>query len=274
MNFYFTVKTGRYLFKILPFTICIFFILIACGEGEAGLDAVASQYTYRIINEYPHDSNAFTQGLFFHNGYLYEGTGRYGASSIRRVDLQTGEVLQNHALDSRYFGEGITLFGDTLYQLTWTSRTGFIYDKESFDQLGTFNYPTQGWGLTNDNSRLIMSDGSATLYFLDPETLQNTGELLVTYNNAPVTRLNELEYINGEIYANVYMTDYIVTINPLSGQVTGWINLQGLLSSSEQPASMESVLNGIAYDSTGGRLFVTGKLWPKIFEIELVEIPG
>lgn len=274
MNIRSAVSPSHSIIKFIFLITLPVFVFMACDEGEARLDNPVSQYGYQVITEFPHDSDAFTQGLLYNNGYLYEGTGRYGASSIRKVDLETGEVLQIRSLDSRYFGEGITLYSDTLLQLTWTSRTGFIYDKDSFEQVGTFSYPTEGWGLTHDSSRLIMSDGSATIYFLDPQTLKTVDEILVTYNDSPVSRLNELEYINGEIYANVYLTDYIVTIDPLTGEVTGWINLEGILSSSERPMNAESVLNGIAYDSVGDRLFVTGKLWPKIFEIVLVKNQG
>ena len=229
-------------------------------------------YTYRIIHTYPHDREAYTQGLLFTDGVLYESTGLVGASSLRKVALETGEVLQFYAVPEPYFGEGLTLFGDRLIQLTWKSQTGFVYDRESFALLGTFSYPTQGWGLTHDTQQLIMSDGSATLHFLDPWTFEELGQVQVYDDNGPVVRLNELEYIGGQIYANIYLTDLVARIDPESGRVTAWIDLAGLL----QPEDLDppvNVLNGIAYDAQGERLFVTGKLWPKLFEIELVPQP-
>ena len=231
----------------------------------------ARHYTYRVINSFPHNRLAFTQGLIFEDGIFYEGTGLRGRSSLRKVDVETGTVLQQLDLANQYFGEGITAFGNRIIQLTWTSQTGFIYDKNSFAMLGSFHYPTQGWGITHDGTRLIMSDGTATLYFWDPETLEEIGSVLVLDGNTPVPQLNELEYIHGEVYANVWLTDYIVRIDPNSGQVTGWINLSDILPAEDRTGA-ENVLNGIAYDATDSRLFVTGKLWPKVFEIELVEV--
>jgi glutamine cyclotransferase len=225
-------------------------------------------YTYNIVNVYPHDEAAFTQGLVFEDGILYEGTGRRGESTLRRVDLETGEVIQVYGLPEQFFGEGITVFGDKIIQLTYTSGKGFVYDKNSFDLLQEFEYPTdQGWGITYNDSALIMSDGSATLYFLDPATFQSVGQVEV-HDEEPVTSLNELEYINGSVYANIWKEDKIAIINPQNGQVTGWIDLGGLRDSVNQLTS--DVLNGIAYDQKTGRLFVTGKLWSKLFEIELV----
>jgi glutamine cyclotransferase len=228
--------------------------------------AVAS---YQVINTYPHDPGAFTQGLVYEDGVLYEGTGLNGHSSLRKVALETGTVLQSHELAQEYFGEGIAIFGDKIFQLTWQSHVGFIYDKASFEQVGQFEYPTEGWGLTQDGSRLIMSDGTAMLHFLDPQTLQETGTVEVTDQGNPVKQLNELEYIDGQIYANIWQTDMIARIAPQSGQVLGWINLEGLLSPAERQPPTD-VLNGIAYDAAGDRLFVTGKRWPKLFEIKLV----
>jgi len=227
-------------------------------------------YTCRIVHTYPHDPDAFTQGLEYHDGYLYEGTGRYGKSSVRKVDLATGEVLQIHHLDSKYFGEGITIFNSRLIELTWMSHLGFIYHLADFSPIKTFRYPTEGWGLTNDGRRLIMSDGSATLYFLDPETLEITGRIKVTFNETPVTQLNELEYIRGAVYANVFQTNYIVAIDPRTGRVTRWIDLSGLSDQAGVTFNPEAVLNGIAYDPNTDRMFVTGKLWGKLFQIELV----
>jgi glutamine cyclotransferase len=199
---------------------------------------------------------------------LLEGTGLNGRSSLRRVVLETGAVQQIYQLPDEYFGEGITLFGDRIYQLTWQSNTAFVYDKQSFRFLGRFSYPTEGWGLTHDGRRLIMSDGSATLFFRDPETFAETGRIDVFDENGPVTRLNELEYVRGEIWANVWQTDRVARIAPETGQVLGWIDLSGLLQPEDLAQSVD-VLNGIAYDPQGDRLFVTGKLWPKLFEIRL-----
>jgi glutamine cyclotransferase len=225
-------------------------------------------YTYQIINVYPHDRGAFTQGLVFTDGILYEGTGLNGQSTLRKVELETGEILQSYELPADYFGEGIAIFDNQLIQLTFQTRIGFVYDKESFDQIGEFSYPTEGWGLTQDGTRLIMGDGSATLYFRDPETLEETGQVTVFDANGPVTQINELEYINGEIYANIWRTERLARINPDTGQVTAWIDLSGLLTPEERSGT--DVLNGIAYDAENDRLFVTGKWWPKLFEIDIV----
>ena len=228
-------------------------------------------YSYEIINSYPHDPAAFTQGLIYLDGVLYEGTGRYGQSSLRQVDLETGDVLTLTTMPEQYFGEGITILDDKIYQLTWKSQTGFIYDQDSFELLETFSYPTEGWGLTHDGQQLIMSDGTNNLYFLDPDTLEVNGRLPIHDNQGnPIVRLNELEYINGEIYANIWQTNQIIRIDPQSGQVTAWIDLTGLLAQ-ETLSQPVDVLNGIAYDATNGRLFVTGKLWPMLYEIKLVE---
>ncbi|NEP12161.1 MAG: glutaminyl-peptide cyclotransferase [Symploca sp. SIO2C1] len=229
-------------------------------------------YTYSIVKTYPHDREAFTQGLIYHDGVLYEGTGLRGKSSLRRVELETGKVLQIHPLNRRYFGEGITLWENRIIQLTWTSQKGFVYNPETFEKLREFTYRTEGWGITHDTKRLIMSDGTDTLYFLNPDTFEEIGSIQVQYQDKPVTHLNELEYINGEIFANVWQTDLIARISPQTGRVLSWIDLTGLLESESQLSSYgsEDVLNGIAYDELGDRLFVTGKLWPKLFEIKLV----
>jgi glutamine cyclotransferase len=225
-------------------------------------------YTYTIVHTYPHDPGAFTQGLIYENDMLYEGTGLWGRSSLRKVELETGNVLQILALSNQFFGEGITIFDDRIIQLTWQSRTGFVYD-DDFELLQTFKYPTEGWGITHDGTSLIMSDGTSTLYFWDPETFTETNRIAVYDDDGPVVRLNELEYIHGEIYANVWQTDLIARIDPQTGQVVGWIDLEGLLTLEGTNQTVD-VLNGIAYDTAGDRLFVTGKLWPKLFEIELV----
>jgi glutamine cyclotransferase len=221
------------------------------------------------VNTYSHDRDAFTQGLAFDGGFLYEGTGLHGKSSLRRVELETGKVLEAYALPPEYFGEGIAIFGDTIIQLTWQSNIGFVYDKHSLERIGDFTYATEGWGITHDGKRFIMSDGTSTLYFLDSDTLQPAGHIEVYDNGTPVSNLNELEYIKGKVYANVWRTDNIAIIDPDSGYVTGWIDLSGLLPP-ETGGTGVDVLNGIAYDSENSRLFVTGKLWPWLFEIELV----
>ncbi len=227
-------------------------------------------YTYEVVAEFPHDPRAWTQGLDYVDGLMIEGTGRHGESSLRLVDLATGQVLKGLRLPKQYFGEGVTVLGDRVFQLTWKERTGFVYDRESFALLDVFAYPTEGWGLTHDGQRLIMSDGTANLYFLDPSTLQEIGRVEVRDASGPIALLNELEYVDGEVFANVWQTNWIVRIDPATGQVTGWIDLTGLLppKTTGQPID---VLNGIAYDEATGRLFVTGKLWPSLFEIKLAD---
>lgn len=226
-------------------------------------------YTYRVVNTYPHDPNAFTQGLDFDDNRLFEGTGRWGESTLREVELQTGAVLRSRPLDAQYFGEGITVLNGKVYQLTWQEQTGFIYDRDTFEPLQTFAYSHEGWGITHDGSHLIVSDGTSTIRFWDANTLQETGSITVRDPQGPVNRLNELEYVDGEIWANIWLTDLIARISPETGDVLGYIDLTGLLDTSTltQPAD---VLNGIAIDD-GGRLFVTGKLWPSLFEIEVIK---
>ncbi|HOU39691.1 MAG TPA: glutaminyl-peptide cyclotransferase [Promineifilum sp.] len=226
-------------------------------------------YTFEIINTYPHDPTAFTEGLVFFDGTLYEGTGRWGESALREVALETGAVLRNLPLDAQYFGEGIAVLNDRVYQLTWQEGTGFVYDRATFAPLQTFSYTHEGWGITHDGARLIMSDGTPVIRFWDPETLQETGRITVRDNNGPVNRLNELEYVDGEIWANIWLTDLIARISPKTGDVLGYIDLTGLLDTSGLTQPVD-VLNGIAYDAAGGRLFVTGKLWPSLFEIRVV----
>jgi len=226
-------------------------------------------YTYKIVHTYPHDRSAFTQGLVFENGVIYEGTGLYGKSSLRKVDLESGKVLQIYELPAQYFGEGITVFKDTIIQLTWKSNLGFTYDRDSFELLRDFAYTTEGWGITHDGERLFISDGTSTLHILDPETFSTIGHIEVYDNDIPIDGLNELEYINGQVYANVWQTDKIAIVNPRNGQVAGWIDLSGLLPSQDYSTPVD-VLNGIAYDTENNRLFVTGKLWPWLFEIKLI----
>lgn len=233
--------------------------------------SVVPVYTYKVVHTYPHDRSAYTEGLVFDRGFLYEGTGLLGQSTLRCVELETGTVLKSRALSAQHFGEGVTVCGGRIIQLTWRSKVGFVYDKDSFELWQEFSYPTEGWGITYDGQRLIMSDGSSRLYFLDPESFQVTGSIEVTDKGQPVSGLNELEYIRGEIYANVWPTDRIVRIAPETGRVMGWIELAGLLPPEDRTEPVD-VLNGIAYDAENDRLFVTGKLWPKLFEIELVRL--
>jgi glutaminyl-peptide cyclotransferase len=248
-------------------------VLVFCCPGLPGCsnsDGIPV-YSYNIVNTYPHDRDAFTQGLVLDDGFLYEGTGLLGHSSLRRVELETGAVLQIHELPDQFFGEGITIYGNRVIQLTWQSNVGFVYDKTSFELLQQFNYSTEGWGITHNGTHLIMSDGTPTLHFRDPQTFEETSQLSVFDNNGPVTKLNELEYVQGEIYANVWQTDRIARISPETGQVVGWIDFEGLLTAEDRTEPVD-VLNGIAYDAQADRLFVTGKLWPKLFEIELVPL--
>ena len=241
----------------------------ASATGEPARQSAATPtYGYRVVRSYPHDPQAFTQGLVYLEGVLYEGTGLKGRSSIRKVKLENGEVLQIRNVDERYFGEGIVVWQRNLIQLTWQSEVGFVYDRDTFEQARTFTYQGEGWGLTHDGSRLIMSDGTPYLRFLDPATLKPTGKLPVRDGNVLVDELNELEMVKGEIFANVWPTERIARISPKTGRVTGWIDLRGLLSPAE--AAQADVMNGIAYDAVGDRLFVTGKLWPRLFEIQIV----
>ncbi|MCB0475409.1 MAG: glutaminyl-peptide cyclotransferase, partial [Flavobacteriaceae bacterium] len=227
-------------------------------------------YTYEVINEYPHDPEAFTQGLEFYNGYLYESTGQNGFSSLRKVDLTSGKVLQKADLDKQYFGEGMTIFGDKIYMLTWQSGKGFIFDRDSFKQVGEFKYnqSKEGWGLTHNAKQLIKSDGSDHIWFLDPGTLQEVSSIETFTNKRRAEKLNELEYINGKIYANIWQQNGIIIVNPENGAIEGIADLSGLQSRAGQSGE-NYVLNGIAYDKEHDRLFVTGKEWNKVFEIKL-----
>jgi len=227
-------------------------------------------FGYEVVNAYPHDPSAFTQGLVYEDGVIYEGTGLNGQSTLRRVDPETGRVLQQTSLASTFFGEGIAIWKDRLIQLTWRSDLGFVYGKENLTRIENFSYQTEGWGLTSDGKRLIMSDGTETLYFLDPSTFTKEGEIRVTAKGEPVKGLNELEYIKGKIYANMWPSNWIAIISPDTGLVFGAINLKGLLQESDTQGHKVDVLNGIAYDAKTDRLFVTGKWWPKLFEIKLV----
>lgn len=241
-----------------------------CAAWAFSRRAEAPVAGYEVVNTYPHDGNAFTQGLIYSDGHLYEGTGLYGESTLRKVDLKTGRVVLSVALGRQVFGEGITRMGDEIFQLTWKSRTGFVYDAKTFNYKRRFRYSNQGWGLTHDGKHLILSDGTSQLRFIDPKTNRLVKRLRVTHAGRPLGELNELEYIDGEIFANVWHSNRIARISPKTGQVTSWIDLRGLL-----PAHLmsheEAVLNGIAWDEKGQRLFVTGKNWPRLYEIRVVE---
>ena len=239
-------------------------------ENSSGKEA-ASRYGYEVLNTWPHDPNAFTQGLVFSDGRLIESTGQEGRSSLRRVELETGKVLQRVDVPSPYFAEGLTLLNGKLFQLTWQHKRGFVYDAESFEKTGDFTYTGEGWGLTTDGKSLILSDGSNQIRFINPETFQVTRSITVLDGRSPINELNELEYVQGEIFANIWHDDRIARIDPATGRVTGWINLAGLLRPNEV-TDEEAVLNGIAYDPNGNRIFVTGKLWPKLFEIRLKRV--
>ncbi len=248
-------------------------VVAACACGPATQAGSTPEYTYQIVHTYPHDRAAFTQGLFYLDGFLYESTGLEEQSSVRKVKFETGEVLQKHEIPGQYFGEGIVNWKDRLLELTWKAQTGFVYDLASFTPRSEFHYPGEGWGLTQDGKRIIMSDGSAQLRFWDPETLRETGRITVTDQGEPVAKLNELEWIKGEIFANVWETERIARIDPKSGKVVAWIDLTGLLTPSDlmEGPLQTDVLNGIAYNAADDRLFVTGKRWPKLFEIRLVK---
>jgi glutaminyl-peptide cyclotransferase len=225
-------------------------------------------YGYSVVNVYPHDTTAFTQGLVHDAGRIFESTGLYGSSTLREVELETGSVVRSHELSSQYYGEGIAVIDTQIVQLTWQNNIGFVYGKESFTQVSTFSYASEGWGISYDGQRLVMSDGTPTLRFLDPATFAEIGRVSVRADSLLVAGLNELEFVEGEIYANVWHTDRIAIITPETGRVRAWIDLAELLPVEDRPAA--DVLNGIAYDDAGDRLFVTGKFWPSLFEIELV----
>ncbi|MCF3648328.1 glutaminyl-peptide cyclotransferase [Synoicihabitans lomoniglobus] len=255
-------------------------IALWCGALAAGSTSAAeaeenappaepTRYGFEIVHRWPHDPEAFTQGLLFHDGMLLESTGMNGHSSLRRVDLTTGKVRQRVEVNPLFFAEGLTVIGTKAYQLTWRSRTGFIYDVDSLELVDQFPYPTEGWGLTTDGESLIMSDGSNSIHFLDAHSFAHQRTVEVVFNGQPVHRLNELEYIGGEIYANIWQTHHIVRIDPKDGRITGIIDLTGLEPTDDRRHRAD-VLNGIAYDEAGDRLFVTGKYWSELFEIRLV----
>lgn len=225
-------------------------------------------YTFEVVRTYPHDAGAYTEGLLWHDGRMFESTGQKGQSNIREVDLQTGRVIRQHDIDSTYFGEGIIILGDNLWELTWQNNVGFLYDWKTFTKKGDFKYDGEGWALTTDGTSLIMSNGTPVINFRDPKTFAVTRSITVTENDLPVTKLNELEWIKGEIWANVWESDQIVRIDPANGHVLGWIDLGGILPRTDRTGK-EDVLNGIAYDEKGDRIFVTGKWWTKLYEIRL-----
>lgn len=228
---------------------------------------MADEIDYRIVKTYPHDKNAFTQGLEFHNGYLYEGTGLYGRSSLRKIELQTGKILKQINLDEKYFGEGITIFNNKIYQLSWQNNTMFVYDID-FNLIKKVNYSGEGWGLSNDGENLIMSNGSEYIYYRDPETFEIKKKFKVEFNNEPLKNINELEYINGFIYANIWGKDIIVQISP-AAEVVAYLDLKNILDKNKYDYKI-NVLNGIAYLEERDHLLITGKLWPKIFEIKII----
>lgn len=258
--------------------LALFLGLAACTEAPAPTQPPAGAAEeppvtgYRVVRSYPHDPGAFTQGLIWLDGRLYESTGLVGRSTLREVDLETGRVLRSVDIPPGLFGEGITNWGDEILSITWQDNVGFRWDRRSFRQTGRWNYAHEGWGLTQDGTHIILSDGTPVLRFLDPATLREVRRINVTAAGQPVPALNELEYVNGEILANVWMTTRIARIDPASGRVTGWIDL-GPLVAETAGNHEDSVLNGIAYDRAGDRLFVTGKNWPRLYEIDLLPPP-
>ncbi len=262
---------------------------LAAASEEGPRPEAPQRFNYEVVDEIDHDIRAFTQGLVYADGIFYEGTGLRGQSTLRKVDPETGEVLTGVRYPEQYFAEGVAVFGDRIFQLTWQSNIGFIFDRETLEAAGQFTYPTEGWGLTHDGERLIMSDGTAALYFLDPESQEIVDQKPVQDDQGPVAMLNELEYIDGQVFANIWQTEQIAIIDPATGNVTGYIDLAGLpdedaradlmaayaLDNEEDLAAFlrtQGTLNGIAYDAENDRLFVTGKLWPEIYEIDLVPI--
>lgn len=253
-----------FLLNLLPFS-----VLADTVTDNQQPESNIKQYTYEVVNVYPHDPTAFTQGLIYQDGYLYESTGLNGRSSLRKIELETGKVLKKRNINRKYFGEGLASDDGYLYQLSWRAGTGFVYNRDTFALENTFNYPGEGWGLTTYKGHLIMSDGSSTLRFLDPVHFKEIRQLDVTIDGKPLKKLNELEIVKESIYANVWRTDQVVIISPVTGRVEGIVNFAGLLDKAESSLTA-NVLNGIAYDAAADRLFVTGKFWPNLFEIKLV----
>ena len=235
-------------------------------QPVAGADT-APTWRHAVVRSFPHDAEAFTQGLLVRDGFFYESTGQKGRSSLRKVDIETGKIVQRLGVGNQYFAEGLAAWGTQLIQLTWETNIGFVYDRATFKTLRTFTYKGEGWGLADDGTRLVMSDGTPTLRFLNPETLAETGSIRVLDGPTAVDDLNELEVVKGEIFANVWLTDRIAVIAPATGRVVAWLNLKGLMPARANP---DAVLNGIAYDAARDRLFVTGKLWPRMFEIRVI----
>jgi len=265
----FTASTGRKSLKVTAYkdgksknTVTRFMIVYS--------DVLPKRYSYKVVHTYPHDREAFTQGLFYDKGLFYESTGQQASSSLREVNIETGSITRQHNLDGSLFGEGITLFGDRIYQVTWENKVGFVYEKSTFKLINKIYYSTQGWGLTTMDNKIVLSDGTNIIYFYDPETFTVISKIEVYDNKEKIDSLNELEYINGEIWANIWMTDKIVRIDPQSGKVLGIIDLKGIMNDPDTDTN-EKVLNGIAYDKAGNRIFVTGKNWPKLFEIKVTE---
>ena len=255
----------RALARSFPAIVFICWALAAPASARAAVPV----YDYEVVHVYPHDPGAFTEGLFYLNGFLYESTGLEHHSSIRKVRLQTGEVLEQHDIAGQYFGEGIVNWQTRLIELTWQSHVGFVYDLKTLKPLREFHYEGEGWALTQDGTQIFMSDGTSTLRILNPKTLLPTGMIPVTLDGKPIERLNELEWVKGEIFANVWQTSWIMRIDPRNGHVVGIVDLHGLLPAEDMLPGSTDVLNGIAYDAQGDRLFVTGKKWPKLFEIRL-----
>jgi len=267
-NNFFNLNYKSLLLLINLFLLLIFSAQNCLNNENSGF----SENQYRIIDIFPHDNTAFTQGLVWKGNYFYESTGLYGRSSLRKVEIQTGNVLQKYDLPNDYFGEGITIFKDSIYQLTWKEQTGFIYDQETFQLIDTFSYSYEGWGITHDGKHLIISDGSPVLHFVDPCTMEEVKQVTVYFQKTPVRFINELEYIKDKIFANIWQTEQIAIINPESGEVTNWLDLGSILDNIEINNSQDiDVLNGIAYDEDKGYLFVTGKFWPNIFQIKIMD---
>lgn len=265
----FTGSTGRKSLKATAFrggkartSVARFIIILS--------DVIPERFGYKVVNTYPHDRTAFTQGLFYDNGLLYEGTGQETGSTLREVELQTGKVIRQHNLSPELFGEGITLYNDRIYQVTWRSEVGFVYDKSTFRQLNKIYYQSEGWGLTTMDDKIVMSDGTNILYILEPEMFTVLARLEIYDNEKMIDQLNELEYINGEIWANIWNSDLIARIDPASGKLLSYVDLRGILKDPDTDTSI-NVLNGIAFDKKNGRIFVTGKNWPKLFEIRITE---
>jgi glutamine cyclotransferase len=269
------MSAGRMVAGVIAATVLLGAIGVLWSRAGGGSEEMAAsdssvkaqEVGYDVVNSFPHDPEAFLQGLLWHNGF-FESTGQFGRSSLRRVEYPTGKVLQRVDLDSQYFGEGLAMVDNRLFQLTWRSRRGFVYDRDSLKPIREFTYNTEGWGLTYDGKSLILSDGTDVLTFFNPDSFKPTRKLSVKFNGAALRDLNELEYVDGEIWANVWHTDRIVRIDPASGRVKSYLNLAGILPADERP-DPEAVLNGIAYDAQSKRIFVSGKLWPRIFEIRL-----